>query len=84
MHSAKKLCPLHDLISCLSENNLKRILINRVLAHGDEHLEGPRKLFPISKIIRSIFLKVLIKSIKNSFEVNNLIFIILSTTLNSI
>lgn len=76
----KKGSPFTDFVFSLLKDNLERVLINRVLAHGDEHFESPRKLLSISEVIGSILFKVLVKSIKNSFKVKNFIIVAISLT----
>jgi len=82
MKSAEQCSPLNKLVFCLSENYLKRLFINRVLTHGDEHLEGPRKLLSISHIIRSVLFKMLVESIKDSLEMHNFVIVIVAAFLN--
>jgi hypothetical protein len=62
--------PLQYLILGLPEDYLKRLLIDGVFNHGDEHLEYPRKLLTIPMVERSVFLKMLVEGIKNGSEVS--------------
>jgi len=82
MDSTKLSGLFNNFIFGLPKDDLKRILVDRILAHGDEHLEGPRELLSVSQVIGPIFFKMLIKSIKNSLKVHNLMVIVLSSALN--
>lgn len=67
-YAAKKRSPFDDFVSGLPKNDLQRIFVYRILTHCDEHFESPGKLFSIPEKIWTILLQVLIKSVKNSLQ----------------
>ena len=65
MDSTEDSGPLDDLVLGLAEDDLEGLFVDGVLAHGDEHFEGPGELFPVAEVVGPIFLEVLVEGIKN-------------------
>lgn len=74
--------PFDDFVLGLAKDDLKGVLIDGVLAHRDEHLEGPGELFSITQKIRTILLKMLIESVKNGLKVQDFVVIVITGILN--
>lgn len=71
--TAEGTAPLYHFLLCLEEDDMERVLSDRVFAHGREHLECPWELFSVSHVEWPILLEMLVKSIKNSLKVNDFI-----------
>lgn len=82
MDSTEESGPLDDLVLGLAEDDLEGLFIDGVLAHGDEHLEGPGELLPVAEVVGPVFLEVLVESIEDGLEVNDLVVVVLCTALH--
>lgn len=56
VNPAEECGPFDELILGLAEDDLEGLLIDGVLAHGDEHLEGPGELLPVAEVVGPILL----------------------------
>lgn len=75
--SAETADPLNHFVFSLPKDNVKRVLVNRILAHSGKHFERPWKLFSVASIKRSVLFEMLIKCVKNSFKMNDFLGIVL-------
>ena len=82
MDSAEDSGPFHNLVLGLAEDDLEGLFVDGVLAHGDEHLEGPGELLPVAEVVGPVFLEVLVESIEDGLEVNDLVVVVLCTALH--
>jgi hypothetical protein len=69
---AEHTAPLHHLLLALHEDYLQGVLVDGVLAHGDEHAQRPGELLPVSQVKGPILLQLLIEGVEDGLQVGDL------------